>query len=265
MIVNFVYNDKLSSIILPNKISGQFWFSDPNGCNVVRIEGVDNKWVIKTQSQYTVRVKNITTGNSTDITSDEIVSKRLYQIKNLNSIKDRIYLFTEEYTDNRIEFYLFQIPEFFTLTIGNGKVPKTITYDNEYVSANHATIQYSNGQWTLQDDDSKNGTFVNGIRVNTETLKYTAEVLSLAENINAINNNISNALEKVTSAMNSLNGSWSGAAGERAVSMFNSINSGCIEVQRVAIADYANFLKQRISGGYEQIETINISLSDAFK
>lgn len=172
MIVNFVYNDKLSSIILPNKISGQFWFSDPNGCNVVRIEGVNNKWVIKTQSQYTVRVKNITTGNSIDITSDEIVSKRLYQIKNLNSIKDRIYLFTEEYTDNRIEFYLFQIPEFFTLTIGNGKVPKTITYDNEYVSANHATIQYSNGQWTLQDDDSKNGTFVNGIRVNTETLKY---------------------------------------------------------------------------------------------
>lgn len=93
----------------------------------------------------------------------------------------------------------------------------------------------------------------------------TAEVLLLAENINEINNNISNALEKVTSAMNSLNGSWSGAAGERAVSMFNSINSGCIEVQRVAIADYANFLKQRISGGYEQIETINISLSDAFK
>ncbi len=172
MIVNFVYNDKLSSIILPNKISGQFWFSDSRDCNVVRIEGVNNKWMIKTQSQYAVRVKNVVTGNNTDITSDEIVSKRLYQIKNLNSIKDRIYLFTEEYTEDRIEFYLFQIPESFSLTIGNGKVPKTITYDNEYVSVNHAIIQYSNGQWELQDDDSKNGTFVNGIRVNTETLKY---------------------------------------------------------------------------------------------
>ena len=109
MIVNFVYNDKLSSIILPNKISGQFWFSDSRDCNVVRIEGVNNKWMIKTQSQYAVRVKNVVTGNNTDITSDEIVSKRLYQIKNLNSIKDRIYLFTEEYTEDRIEFYLSRL------------------------------------------------------------------------------------------------------------------------------------------------------------
>ena len=172
MIVNFVYNDKLSSIILPNKVSGQFWFSDPEGRNVVRIEGVDNKWRIREISKYSVRVKNAVSANGIELVPDEVVPKRLFQIKNNHSSTDRIYLFTEEYTDNHIEFYLFRIPNSFTISIGNGKTPKTITYDNEYVSTDHATLQYSDGQWLLQDDGSKNGTFVNGIKASTTSLQY---------------------------------------------------------------------------------------------
>lgn len=97
------------------------------------------------------------------------------------------------------------------------------------------------------------------MKVNTE------EVMLLASSVETTNNNITTALERVTSAMKSLNNSWSGAAGEKVVSRFNAINSGCIEVQRLAVADYANFLKIRVSAGYEQVETANTSLSDAFK
>ena len=93
----------------------------------------------------------------------------------------------------------------------------------------------------------------------------TDAVSSLAENIDTGNNNIKNALDNVTSAMNRLKGAWGGAAGEKAASLFYALNDGCIEVQRLAISDYANFLRQRISSGYEQVETANTALSDAFK
>mgnify|MGYP001161684225 CR=1 FL=1 len=93
----------------------------------------------------------------------------------------------------------------------------------------------------------------------------TDEVTSLAGNIDTSNNNITNALDNVTSAMNRLKGAWGGAAGEKAATLFNALNSGCIEVQRLAIADYANFLRQRVASGYEQVESANTALSDAFK
>lgn len=93
----------------------------------------------------------------------------------------------------------------------------------------------------------------------------TDEVTSLAGNIDTSNNNIANALDNVTSAMNRLKGSWNGAAGERAAALFNELNSRCIDVQRLAISDFANFLRQRVASGYEQVETANTKLSDAFK
>ncbi len=97
------------------------------------------------------------------------------------------------------------------------------------------------------------------MKVNTE------EVMLLASDVEAVNNNITDALEKVSAAMKSLNNSWSGAAAEKVISRFNEINNNCIEIQRAAVTDYVNFLKVRVSSGYEQIETSNVSLSDAFK
>ena len=93
----------------------------------------------------------------------------------------------------------------------------------------------------------------------------TGEVVTLASSIDAANNNINNALNDVTSAMNALKSAWGGEAGEKAISMFNALNTNCIEIQRLVISDYANFLRQMVAFGYEQIESANTSLSDAFK
>lgn len=172
MIANFVYKDTLHSIILPSKVSGQYTFTDSNGQYVIRIEAVDNKWILKSNPQYTIRTRNVASESGTEIVSGEVQPRMLFSIKDNYSPTDRIYLFTEEYTDNRIEFFLFTIPSSFIVSIGSGKTPKTIMYDNEYVSTDHATLQYSNGQWTIQDDGSKNGTFVNGKQASSAILKY---------------------------------------------------------------------------------------------
>ncbi len=171
MIINFVFKDVLKSIILPEKISGQFWFSSPDDKKVVRVEGVNEQWILKTVSDYRILSKENTEGNNEN-RSCPISSRGLYRIVKNDDSEDRAYIFTEEYTVNRTEFYLFRIPEKYTFTIGNGKSPKTITFENEYVSTNHATLDYSDGKWKLIDDGSKNGTFVNGHRETSATLKY---------------------------------------------------------------------------------------------
>lgn len=172
LIVNFVYNDNLSSIILPPKISGQFRFSDPLGQNVLTIEGVENVWRIKASAEYSIRVKDGVADDGHALTPDEVVPKRLFQIKNSSAASDRIYLFTEEYTDDRIEYSAFRVPETCLITVGNGRSPRAIVYDNEYVSSEHAKLQYSTGKWFLSDTTSKNGTFVNGIRTNETELHF---------------------------------------------------------------------------------------------
>lgn len=159
MIVNFVYNDNLTSIILPTKVSGQFWFTDPNGKKILRIESVDNKWMLKTTSCYKVRVRDSADGNIVDVNASELVSRSLYPLKNNESSTDKIYILTEEYTEDRIEFFLFMVPAHCTLSIGNGRAQKSIAYDNNYVSSNQATLQWSGGKWQVQDDGSKNGIF----------------------------------------------------------------------------------------------------------
>ncbi len=172
MIVNFVYNDSITSIILPTKISGQFSFNAPNGKKVLRIESVDNKWILKTTSGYKLRVRDASDGSVADAASLELASKSLYPVKNAGSSADKIYILTEEYTDDRIEFSPFTVPANCTLSIGNGKVRKSIAYDNNYVSSNHAVLHYSDGKWQIQDDGSKNGTFVNGKRIEYSDLNY---------------------------------------------------------------------------------------------
>lgn len=93
----------------------------------------------------------------------------------------------------------------------------------------------------------------------------TGEIRTLAGNVNSLNDKITIAFDSVLSAMTSLNNSWSGAASESALSVFNKINDNCINIQRLAIADYSKFLTQRVSAGYELVETANKSLSEAFK
>lgn len=95
----------------------------------------------------------------------------------------------------------------------------------------------------------------------------TEEIMLLASTVESTNNSITSALENVTAKMKSLNDSWGGAAGQKVISLFNEMKSdtGCIGAQKISVTDYVNFLKQRVSYGYEEIEKANEKLSDAFK
>lgn len=170
MIINFIYNEKLESVILPEKISGQFWFTDPKGKNVFRIEGLNNKWIIKTTSQYSIAERNDNAFSDSQAGYTLFPGMLLYFRKN-NSINDKICLFTENYTRDRIEFKIYNIEGDYKITVGSGSEPKTITYSNNFVSRNHAQLLYVGGNWQIQSY-GRNGTFINGKKSDAARLSY---------------------------------------------------------------------------------------------
>ncbi|MBR4626790.1 MAG: hypothetical protein IKO47_03695 [Ruminococcus sp.] len=93
----------------------------------------------------------------------------------------------------------------------------------------------------------------------------TTEVKALANDIENLNEKISDSASEPSNAVSRLGSSWEGAAGTKAVSLFNSIKSNCMEAQYKIIADYIRFLRERVALGYEEVETKNTSLSEAFK
>jgi pSer/pThr/pTyr-binding forkhead associated (FHA) protein len=54
------------------------------------------------------------------------------------------------------------------MTIGRDPSNDIVLADRS-VSGNHAVIRYLGGEWVLADLDSRNGTYVNGAAIATET------------------------------------------------------------------------------------------------
>ena len=175
MIVNFVCNDTLNTVILPEKASGQIWLTNSSGHKIVKIEAVNNTWMMKTTSRYVYKIhqKSAAADHPDDIKNGAVLKPHLLiLIKCKTSPDERIYIFTEEYTPDRITFRKYSVPEDFTISVGSGRKPKILTFENDYVSTDHAVMRFVNNTWFIKDEGSTNGTFVNGRRIDNTILKY---------------------------------------------------------------------------------------------
>ncbi len=63
-------------------------------------------------------------------------------------------------------------------TLGRGAA-NTIVLPETYVSAEHALITLRNGQWWLEDRDSRNGTLVNDFRIDEPTVLSDGDVIGI--------------------------------------------------------------------------------------
>lgn len=97
------------------------------------------------------------------------------------------------------------------------------------------------------------------IKVNTDA------VVSAAQNIRKVNNDIHNLISSVESAMRSLDNAWDGNASTNAVNKYHSIKNAYCDNRYNVIENFVNFLLQQVGEGYDQTETTNKSLADAFK
>lgn len=158
MRVCLLKNNYISSVDLPNKIQGQYWLVDENNVNVLAIEAIDSKWVLKSNNLYFFRNDIIATVLNEDV---------IYALKSQND-KD-IYVFVEK---QRGTFKKYQINQKNTiLTIGRNP-DCSICIDDPQISFNHAYLIYDERHWKIKDYGSTNGTYVNNRLAKEQDLHF---------------------------------------------------------------------------------------------
>jgi pSer/pThr/pTyr-binding forkhead associated (FHA) protein len=199
MIVTLVFTEGIHTITLPDKILGQFWLHDslsPTPDNqLIAVEGVDDKWVLKSNKKVTVRDEG-----DQPVSSLTLKPLKLYSLtKQTGTTSRQMRIFTESITTSRQQYNKYWAAGLSVINIGRGE-SNDIFLDNPYVSWHHARltrVPSSEGtvQWRLEDMASHNGAYVNSQQVsdiilsNGDTISIAAgSKIIISGNIIAVNN-----------------------------------------------------------------------------
>lgn len=189
MIVTIISKHHISSILLPEKVKGQFWLYetlDTGNERLVNIEGVNNEWIMKSTRQV-----KILDSNDSTLKSMVISPHNIYVLIKLNG--EKVFVFTEPITEDRQIFTKYLVKDDVDITVGRSE-QNDVCYPNKVVSSKHVTFSFRGGKWFIQDTNSTNGTFVNGSRVSKAELPVGATVfvmglkIVVGKNMIAFNN-----------------------------------------------------------------------------
>jgi DNA segregation ATPase FtsK/SpoIIIE, S-DNA-T family len=166
MIVTLLNKDRMNSITLPEKVRGQYWIHDTkNSSNpLIGIEGINSEWILKSNKQVKV-VDN----SGKPIKNTVIKPLSIYNLQ-IDGEQTKSFVFIEPNTVDRQTFKKFVLTNDMELSIGRSE-QNDIVLANRFVSGTHAKLTYYEGQWSIKDNESTNGTYVNGQRVKQATLK----------------------------------------------------------------------------------------------
>lgn len=168
MIVNLIKPQQMYSLTLPDKVKGQYWLTDTDDAGKPRklfsIEARQGEWIVKSR-------KDVWVLNAENQMVPYIVLKPMsfFNLK-IHGSNERIILFAESIDPSRQTFHKVVIRTPDTLTIGRTN-DNTLCFENKFVSGKHARLSYDGDGWTLADQGSTNGTYVNGFRVKEKALK----------------------------------------------------------------------------------------------
>ncbi len=92
----------------------------------------------------------------------------------------------------------------------------------------------------------------------------TEAVLGKADGLSTLNQNMVDEFDKVIQKMSTLEGEWTASACGNAMSSFNILKEH-LSARSTQMNNYINLIKKVIVSGYEDTETNNSNLADAFK
>jgi len=93
----------------------------------------------------------------------------------------------------------------------------------------------------------------------------TDQVSEIATEIESLNKKLTDELNTSRDLFNALGNSWSGEAFESSKSAYNEFASKFFQTYYDIIDNYVKFLRNNVSQGYFDVETVNTNLSEAFK
>jgi S-DNA-T family DNA segregation ATPase FtsK/SpoIIIE len=168
MIVTLIAKNKIDSLTLPEKVRGQFWLQwdrDGHFEKLISIEALDGGWVLK--SNRKVRVIN---DSGKPVRSTGIEPLRIYLLQIENS-DERVVVFTEASTVDRQKYTKYILDRDDEVSIGRDS-QNDIVVANQFISSKHAQLAFREGKWSIYDNNSTNGTFVNGERIKSKNLDF---------------------------------------------------------------------------------------------
>lgn len=164
MLVTLVCEQKIFSLHLPEKIAGKYWILDedkPMSLNRILSIEADNsgeKWIVRAD-----RKRKLYDEYQKEIQCLELEEGGLYPIQ-IGAGAGLSFLFAETFTENRGIYKKYALNGDATLNIGR-EGDNDVVISNSYVSSHHATLSLAGGKWTLCDNNSTNGTYVNKHRI----------------------------------------------------------------------------------------------------
>jgi len=164
MLVTLLFQNKMYSTRLPEKVRGQYWIKDVEAGlkaeKVAEIVAGESGWVVK--SGKGLRLWNIKEKTE----CDELVlqGNEIYPIQRQGKNNEQGYILTEPFTQDRCIYTKYIVNSDVTLSIGADESNQIVIH-NAYVSAKHATLMWQNNTWLVYDNDSTNGIYVNNEKV----------------------------------------------------------------------------------------------------
>ncbi len=167
MIVNLIKEQRIFSLTLPEKAKGQFWLNDFDEKGSLRqlisIEGVDGKWCVKSNKKVAIFDENGGTVDTSELSANSFLHLRM------ENADERIILFTEPINETRQTLSKILVSEGAVFTIGRAE-DNHFCYTNNFVSTHHAKLSFDGEGWSITDLESRNGTYVNGLRIHSTKL-----------------------------------------------------------------------------------------------
>ena len=171
MKILLIKNNRIYIYMLPKEIKNNFWITDidsyDNIRNLINIEAQDNRWALR--SNYDTHIIN---DNSESVFLNEY---EFYIIKN-DSEKDNYYLYALPDVESNYQTYDISNG---SLYIGkNSKC--SIIYDDDLIEDVHAKIDFNDGLWSIIDNNTKFGVYVNEERINKSVLLNYGDIVFIA-------------------------------------------------------------------------------------
>lgn len=168
MIINLIKSNRMFSLTLPTKVKGQYWVNDLDTNDSVRmllrVEAADGKWVAKSSKLVSILDKAGNVVPSCEITDDS------YFLIKIGEKEERAIISSEAIDKTRQTLSKIAVTRGTVFTIGRDE-DNNFRYNYEYVSGHHAKLMFDGEGWAIEDVGSRNGTFVNGYRVQSKKLE----------------------------------------------------------------------------------------------
>ena len=184
LIVRLIKKTQIYNFSLPTEVSGNYWITDNdklgNIRNLINVQESDGRWKIKSNFETKILL------GDKEVESAYLKEHSVFFLK-ISTENEFVILYCSPTIDNSIN--RLKVDSDKEILIGNDNRAH-INYNYPLVSKQHAKLIYNKGKWSIQDLNSKYGTYVNNMAVTTTNLNYGDIVFIMGLKIIVMNDHI---------------------------------------------------------------------------